>query len=117
MIISINVSKREGLKRKRQGQTKKGTDERTKESTMEIETKYIIPERETADKLWEDKFLVSMEEEGSRETLYMKAVYFDTEDSLLAKNDIALRVRAENETIFATLKWSGKNEGALHTRE
>ncbi|MCI8631377.1 MAG: CYTH domain-containing protein [Firmicutes bacterium] len=97
--------------------SKKGTDKRTKERTMEIETKYIIADRETADKLWEDKFLASMEEEGSRETIYMKAVYFDTEDSLLAENDIAFRVRAEGDSIFATLKWSGKNEGALHTRE
>lgn len=88
-----------------------------KERTMEIETKYMIPDRETADRLWDDKYLASMEEEGSRETVLMKAAYFDTEDSLLAKNDIALRVRTEGESIFATLKWSGKSEGALHTRE
>lgn len=70
---------------------------------MEIETKYMIPDRETADRLWDDKYLASMEEEGSRETVLMKAAYFDTEDSLLAKNDIALRVRTEGESIFATL--------------
>ena len=56
---------------------------------MEIEVKYLIKDRETADKIWEDKFLTSMEEEGSRETLYMKSAYFDTEDGILSKNDIA----------------------------
>lgn len=84
---------------------------------MEIETKYIIPDKETADRLWEDKFLAAMEESGSRESIYMKGAYFDTEDHLLSQNDIALRVRMEGDRTFATLKWSGKNEGSLHTRE
>lgn len=83
---------------------------------MEIEVKYLIKDRETADKIWEDKFLTSMEEEGSRETLYMKSAYFDTEDGILSKNDIALRVRTEGEYAFATLKWAGKTEGATHIR-
>lgn len=84
---------------------------------MEIETKYIIPDKETADRLWEDKYLASMEESGSRETVYMKGAYFDTEDSLLAGHDIAFRIRTEGEVTFATLKWSGQTEGSLHTRE
>ncbi len=84
---------------------------------MEIETKYMIPDKETADRLWEDRYLASMEESGSRETVYMKGAYFDTEDSLLAGQDIAFRIRTEGEVTFATLKWSGQSEGSLHTRE
>ena len=83
---------------------------------MEIEVKYLVPDKETADRLWEDKYLASMEEEGSRETLYMKSAYFDTEDGDLSKHDIALRVRIEGEYAVATLKWSGRTEGATHIR-
>ncbi len=84
---------------------------------MEIELKYNIKDKETADRIWEDAYLSGMEEKESRETLYMKASYFDTEDSVLQKNDIAFRVRMEGEKIVATIKWNGKSEGALHTRE
>lgn len=83
---------------------------------MEIEVKYLVPDRETSDRIWEDKYLASMEEEGSRETLYMKSAYFDTEDGDLSKHDIALRVRIEGEYAVATIKWSGRTEGATHIR-
>lgn len=83
---------------------------------MEIEVKYLIPDKETADRLWEDKYLASMEEAGTRETLYMKSAYFDTEDGVLSKHDIAFRVRIEGEYAVAALKWSGRTEGATHIR-
>lgn len=83
---------------------------------MEIEVKYLVPDKETADRLWEDRYLTSMEEEGTRETLYMKSAYFDTEDGVLLKHDIAFRVRIEGEYAVATLKWSGRTEGDTHIR-
>ncbi len=84
---------------------------------MEIELKYAINDKETAMKIWEDEKLKKLEEPETRETVFMKATYFDTEDYNLSENDIAYRIRCEDDRIVASLKWGGKNEGALHTRE
>lgn len=84
---------------------------------MEIEMKYTIDSKETADKIWEDEGLLLIAEENSREKVYMKAAYFDTEDRILAKNDIAFRVRMEGSRVVASLKWNGECEDGLHTRE
>ena len=84
---------------------------------MEIEIKYMIDSKETAERLWEDKALTKMEEPGSREKLFMKAAYFDTEDLVLSRNDIAFRVRMEGARVVACLKWGSNIEGSLHTRE
>jgi len=84
---------------------------------VEIELKYSIPDRNTAENIWHDPCLVKMEEPGSREKLPFKAAYFDTEDGVLAASDIAFRVRLEGQRVIASLKWDGKNEGPLHTRE
>lgn len=84
---------------------------------MEIELKYAIKDKAVSEEIWEDTELKVIEEMDSRETLYMKAAYFDTEDFILAQNDIAYRVRMEGERKIASLKWNGKSEGALHTRE
>ncbi|MGP1570057.1 MAG: CYTH domain-containing protein [Eubacteriales bacterium] len=83
---------------------------------MEIEMKYAIDSNEIAEKIWQDEDLMKIEEEGSREEILMKAAYFDTDDYVLSKNDIAMRVRIEGDRMFATLKWRGKNEGAMHVR-
>ena len=41
----------------------------------------------------------------------------DRHGIILAKNEIAYRVRTEGERIVAALKWKGHSEGGLHTRE
>lgn len=84
---------------------------------MEIEMKFGIRDKELAANIWDDEYLLGMEEPDTREKILMKAVYFDTEDFVLSKNDIALRVRMEGSRIVAALKWKGKNEGGLHIRE
>ena len=84
---------------------------------MEIEMKYTIDSKETADRIWDDEGLLLIAEENSREKVYMKAAYFDTEDSILAKNDIAFRVRMEGSRVVASLKWNGESDNGLHTRE
>lgn len=58
-----------------------------------------------------------MEEPQTRQTVFMKATYFDTDDFDLSRNDMAYRIRCEDDNLIACLKWGGKNEGALHTRE
>ncbi len=84
---------------------------------MEIEMKYAIKDKDTARSIWEDESLLGMEEKGSREKVYMKAAYFDTDDYILSKNDIAFRVRMEGPRIVASLKWNGASEKGMHTRE
>jgi inorganic triphosphatase YgiF len=84
---------------------------------MEIEMKYGIGDKETANRIWEDEYLLSIEEKDSREKIYMKASYFDTDDYILSKNDIAFRVRMEGSRIVASLKCNGESKEGLHTRE
>jgi Uncharacterized conserved protein len=84
---------------------------------MEIEMKYGIGDKEIAKGIWEDEYLSSIEEKDSREKVYMKASYFDTDDYILSKNDIAFRVRMEGTRIVASLKWQGESVEGLHTRE
>lgn len=84
---------------------------------MEVEMKYGIGDKDLAESIWTDEYLMTIEEEGTREKIFMKAAYFDTSDHILCKNDITFRVRMEGTRIIATLKWRGKSEGALHQRE
>ena len=84
---------------------------------MEIEMKYGIGDKEIARSIWEDEYLLSIEEKDSRERVYMKASYFDTDDDILSKHDIAFRVRMEGSRIVASLKWNGESVEGLHTRE
>ena len=60
---------------------------------MEIELKYKIPAMAIAEDIWKDDIFSDIEEEGSREELYLDAKYFDTSRCDLAKNEIAYRVR------------------------
>ncbi len=84
---------------------------------MEIEMKYAVPTEEMAGIIWEEMSLSDFADSGSSEKLVMKAVYFDTDDMDLSKHNITVRVRAEGERSFATLKWGGHAELGLHERE
>lgn len=84
---------------------------------MEIELKYRIPDQQTAERIWENELFADMEEEDSREELNLHALYFDTEDLDLAASRIAYRIRKEGEHYIATVKWKGKSEEGLHSRE
>ncbi|MBQ9059560.1 MAG: CYTH domain-containing protein [Firmicutes bacterium] len=84
---------------------------------MEIELKYRIPGDEIATRIWEDSLFSELEEEDSREEISMYAIYYDTSELDLARNEIAYRVRREDDRMIATLKWRGKSEDGLHVRE
>jgi triphosphatase len=84
---------------------------------MEIEMKYALPSKEVADNIWADSRLTALCDMSSRESLVMKAIYFDTEDWVLARNNIAVRVRSEGDSCFATLKWGGNYKDGIHSRE
>lgn len=83
---------------------------------MEIEMKFSIPSREEADSVWEEAFVSPYTDNSTAEKVIMKAVYYDTEDRLLSKNNIAFRVRGEGDLSFATLKWGISEDGGLHQR-
>lgn len=87
------------------------------EEIMEIELKYRIPDGEVAARIWEDSLFSEIEEEDSREVIELHAIYYDTPQLDLARNEIAYRVRKEGERLIATLKWKGKSEDGLHIRE
>ena len=84
---------------------------------MEQEMKYAISSKEMADKIWEDAFIKKYCDESTRETLVMKAIYFDTEDRILSNNNMTVRVRGESEHKFATLKWGGCSTNGFHERK
>lgn len=84
---------------------------------MEIELKYNIPDKETADAIWENELFADMEEADTRETLNIDAKYFDTESFDLARNEVAYRIRREGDHLVAALKWKGHTEDGLHVRE
>ena len=84
---------------------------------MEIELKYNIPDTETLNSIWNDELFKDAEEDGSRIETYFNAVYYDTKDCDLAKNEIAYRVRSEGKRLVAALKWKGHSEDGLHVRE
>lgn len=58
-----------------------------------------------------DAWIRRMAETDEPENLRMKAAYFDTEDSILIRNNIAFRIRAEGARVMATLKWRDDDEG------
>ncbi|MDO4869961.1 MAG: CYTH domain-containing protein [Bacillota bacterium] len=84
---------------------------------MEIELKYTIPDEETAKALWDNELFGLYEEKDTREEINLHAKYYDTADLDLARNDIAYRVRLENNDPVATIKWKGHSEDGLHVRE
>lgn len=84
---------------------------------MEIELKYFIASCVSADDILNSRYLRSIEEPDTRDTIEMKAVYFDTENYDLMKNGMAFRVREEGSKLMATLKWDGVSDGAFHSRE
>lgn len=84
---------------------------------MEIEMKFALANKEMADSIWEDDFIDKIGDPESRETQLLKSAYFDTEDHVLLKNDVAFRVRMEGSKVVASLKWKGSSSEGMHKRE
>jgi len=53
---------------------------------------------------------------GRKKTFTVKNTYYDTQDALLAKHKVALRVRQKGNQYIQTLKTQGDNQGGLHVR-
>jgi triphosphatase len=86
-------------------------------NALEIELKYKLHDKKLLTMIPNDDYLVGIEEKGTREQLFMKAAYFDTEDYVLSENDIAFRVRMEGSRIIASLKWNDSSDDGMYTRE
>ncbi len=84
---------------------------------MELEMKYSIPDKATADAIWDDDYLAEIGDMSTRKKTVMKAVYFDTPDRLLSGNNVAFRVRSEDGYMLATLKWGARVSDGFHSRE
>ena len=83
---------------------------------MEVEIKYSIDDDTKVSEILEDELLTSLECEGTRRTLSMHAVYYDTEDGSLQKNGAAFRVRLEGDDYVATIKMGGSVSEGVHKR-
>jgi triphosphatase len=84
---------------------------------LEFELKYKIHDKKLLTVIPSDEYLLSVEEKDTREQVFMKAAYFDTEDFVLSSNDIAFRVRMDGARIVASLKWNDSGDNGLYTRE
>ncbi len=84
---------------------------------MELEMKYAVPGKDICDAIWEDDLVRNFADPSSMDKVVMKAVYFDTEDGKLSANNMAVRVRYEGDSVFATLKWNGSVSNGFHERE
>ena len=78
---------------------------------MEIELKYSINTPELFDEILNDSWVLEHAESSVPEEVRMKAAYFDTEDRVLTRNNIAFRIRTEGSRTLATLKWKDDDEG------
>ena len=84
---------------------------------MEIEVKYALPSKETIDEILKDELIEKLSEGEDLETVPLRAIYYDTADGSLGRNRISLRVRSEGPVAFATMKWDGSVNGAVHSRQ
>lgn len=82
---------------------------------QEIEAKLLVPHVATL------STIAKLKELGPyrlwlRRTLELHTVYLDTAQFTLARQGIALRVRRDRTQWEATIKWSGREDGMMHTR-
>ncbi len=84
---------------------------------MEIELKYLIPDSEVINNLWQEAVFREYGIVDSVSQIEMDAIYYDTEDRILSSGDVAFRVRKEGTRYVATLKWGGYQHEGLHERE
>jgi hypothetical protein len=82
---------------------------------QEIEAKLLVPDVATLSDI------AKLKELGPyrlwlRRTLELHTVYLDTAQFTLARQGIALRVRRDRTQWEATIKWSGREDGMIHTR-
>ena len=83
---------------------------------MEVELKFLVEDKLAQERILKDRHLAEIKDSGSEEEISLKATYLDTEDMDLCKKKMAFRVRLENGSPIATLKWGGGATDGLHVR-
>jgi inorganic triphosphatase YgiF len=83
--------------------------------SQEIEAKLLLPDVATLGAIAKLKELGPYRLRPRR-TLELHTVYLDTVQFTLARQGIALRVRRDRAQWEATIKWSGREDGMVHTR-
>ncbi|WP_166638798.1 inorganic triphosphatase [Paraglaciecola marina] len=81
---------------------------------FEIELKLLT--NNDAGEVIDKKLLPSLKGNVKKEVVTLTNYYFDTQDRLLRKHDIGLRIRSNNQYCEQTLKTSGQSIGGLHKR-
>lgn len=82
---------------------------------LEVEAKLLIPHPSTLSTIARLKH-IGPYRLRPRRSAHLYTVYLDTNDFVLARHGIALRLRRNRTRWEAALKWSGTEEGILHTR-
>ncbi|MDX1439636.1 MAG: CYTH domain-containing protein, partial [Rubricoccaceae bacterium] len=82
---------------------------------MEVETKYIAPEREAFFRLSEAPSIAGYHLEPMP-SMHVHDTYLDTADGALLRNGFVLRVRQQAESTLATIKNVSEGDGAFHRR-
>ena len=83
---------------------------------MEQEIKLRMLDKIEIKKLLETDILVDLKGKAAKNVL-LSATYYDTADQLLAKNQLAYRVRKEGRKWIGTLKGYGSYQGGMHARK
>jgi CHAD domain-containing protein len=84
---------------------------------MEIEAKYVVPNREKYRELLRARELAGYALVPTGTAARVLDRYFDTSDGLVLSGGYALRLRSEDDTVIVTLKGLGDASGAIHRRE
>ena len=82
---------------------------------QEIEAKLLVPRAATL------RAVARLKELGpyrlrARQTVRLHTIYLDTAEFTLARRGVALRLRRERARWETTVKWSGREDGMVHTR-
>ena len=84
---------------------------------MEIELKYSIPDPSVIDDMWAEDVFQEFGEIDIDSQVEMRAVYYDTSEMILNREQAAFRIRMENGQPVATLKWGDSQQDGLFERE
>ena len=78
--------------------------------SKEIELKYNLTSPALGQEILQSSFMKKYALKDSRHSISMKAVYYDDENLTLTSKKIGYRIRKENDSFVATVKWTQKQD-------
>lgn len=82
---------------------------------LEVEAKLLVPHPSTLSAMARLRH-IGPYRLRPRRSAHLHTIYLDTNDLILARHGIAVRLRRNRTRWEAALKWSGTEEGVIHTR-